>query len=167
MAPRENALKYKRYICWVLAILLSGCATKGPTFTQTPVVDQGKSEIIIFRKDKFAGGGSCQHLSIDGKEIGMLQSGGFIKVLVDPGEHNIILKKKAPTNATLTTTGGKTYYLEYLTASGGIFPIPVGPVVTIVSTLQFKVDLVSKEYAMAFLPDLKDSLPSHGCFSPE
>jgi hypothetical protein len=160
-------MKYKIHIICLLAAMVSSCATNTAKFAETPAIDKNKSEIVIFRKDKFAGGGSCQLVTIDGKEIGVLQSGGFIKVLVDPGDHNIILKKKAPTRATLTTTGGKTYYLEYLTASGGIFPIPIGPVVTIVSTLQFKVDLVSKDYAMTYLPDLKDSLPSHGCFSPE
>lgn len=154
------------FICGII-FLATGCATKGEKFKETSNFDQGKSEIVIFRKDKFAGGGSCQHVTLDGKEIGILQSGGFIKSFVDSGEHNISLKRKATTGSSVSTVAGKTYYLEYLTSSGGIFPIPIGSFVTIVSTLQFRIDLVSKEYAMNYLPELHDSLPSHGCFSEE
>ena len=66
-------------------VLLAACASSpGPKFNSLSVVPEGKGLIYVFRNPRFGLNGTYT-IAIDDRTVGVLRSGEFIEVSVEPG----------------------------------------------------------------------------------
>lgn len=76
----------------VSIVALQGCSATGPKFTNVANVDTGESLIYIYRNSAFLKALTYPFVYVDGKEIGPLRNGGYLKSVVEPGEHEVVIK---------------------------------------------------------------------------
>ena len=109
----------KNYVAVVYILtLLTGCAASGPLFEGVVPPDKGMTTLYVYRPNNIKLGGSYPMTIIDGKEMGYLKNGGYIRADLDPGKHKIQLRKSFNWSTTLTTDldmeRNKIYYLKLL-----------------------------------------------------
>ncbi len=102
-------------------LLLSGCATGGPTGKEVLAGDLApkKSRLVIYRTSPFAGAVQ-PHYSIDGKDVGSSTPNGFVVCHLDPGAHQVAVGNFELTvslgggtdKASVTLRPGPTTYLK-------------------------------------------------------
>jgi hypothetical protein len=162
----------------VSVVMIMGCSASGPrysdlSFEKTP----GLSEVYIYRLNKFVDGGSCYEISIDGKPVGILGNGGFLRAEISPGKHtaSIPMINKNSLELLFDSEESETVYLQFnvsLNSSGGI------PESEIISTradytysqgelMNFNNLLVqvNSEYAIENLSSLRDSSEKVSCMA--
>lgn len=144
----------------IFAFLLTGCGASGPAFEQINLdSNQSKSEIIVFRKNQFVDGGSCYQVNVNGKELGILANGGFLRTIVDPAKHKIVLfsVRDNVLELEVSSTEHSTNYIEYNTSLAGGHFLPIGSVVSFSTSFDSSLAEVEPEYALTILKDLKES----------
>jgi len=154
---------------WIICfVLLVGCGARGPAYSEMATVElNNKSAIIVFRKDQFVDGGSCYGVRINGKEIGVLANGGFLRVLVEPGQNDILIPhvNDKKLNIAVTAELGKTTYVEYSSLLEDIYIIPVGSFAATNARFHNTLAQVKSEYAISELQNLKDSSGKPSCMA--
>ena len=147
-------LRFQFLFISLVSFFLCSCSATGPRYSEIPEVNlSGKSEIIIFRESKFVASVSKYCINIDGKTIGVLSNGGFLRVVVEHGSHLIsipsIIRKSPPTELQIETTeNGKTYLLHSIDLAS-MFVIPIGNFTAISSSWDKKLAEMPEEYWLA------------------
>lgn len=157
-----------KYLVLVIAISLSACAAKGPLYkeVQRSSLD-GQSRIVIFRKDQFVDGGSCYTVRVDDTPVGVLGNGGFLEVMVEPGEHNVSIPHLKGKTLTVPANleSNTTYYVEYNSTLNGVSGIPIGNIAVVNTDMGFALTPVPETYALAELETLRDSSEKVSCMA--
>jgi len=96
--------------------LLASCTAKGPLYTekanlQSP--ETGKSLVYVYRVDTFIASSVAATLLDDGREVGVINVGGYISYLANPGTHKLHTDtSRIDAPLYLEMEAGKTYYLR-------------------------------------------------------
>lgn len=157
-----------KFVLLLVVISLCGCAAKGAFYkdVRTQAMN-GKSSITIFRKKQFADGGSCYTVWVDGKSVGVLGNGGFIEVLLEPGEHVVTIPhldgKILRSEAVLAEN--QAYYVEYNSRATGVSAIPIGSMAVTSVSFNFALSPVPETYALGLLEGLRDSSKKVSCMA--
>ena len=109
-----------RFVFSVLAVLiLVGCTATGPKFSDHNAglkPEPGKALVYVYRLDQFRGGGVTSPFLDNGKQVGILNAGGYITFQTDPGEHEFRTDVHVVDEAMLLdVVEGQTYYLKIFT----------------------------------------------------
>ena len=128
---RYDSLGYKMKLSIQLlfVLLLTSCAASGPAFVKVSEIIPDKAVVYFYRQAAFYGSGSCPDLTIDQKVIGCLKNGGYLEVILEPGEHAIHFDKgtwqpERDLHANINLQAGKHYYYEYGQELKGAFAVP-------------------------------------------
>src|SRR6266852_3344840 len=72
----------------VIALLgaMSGCAS-GPKFSGLEQTAQGKADIYVYREAAIFAAIQDFEIAIDGRKVGNLANGSYLKIQVGPGAH--------------------------------------------------------------------------------
>lgn len=150
----------------LITFLLTACAAGGQLYKEIQQPNlEGKSSVVVFRKKQFADGGSCYTVYVDNKPVGVWGNGGFIRVILAPGEHKISIPhmngNTLAANANLVAN--QQAYLEYNSVLTGVNVIPLGTAAIANTSFNFALTPVSEDYADTLLPNLKDSSTKVSC----
>ncbi|MAL79548.1 MAG: hypothetical protein CMN55_10630 [Sneathiella sp.] len=109
-----------RFVFSVLAVLiLVGCTATGPKFSDHNAglkPEPGKALVYVYRLDQFRGVGVTSPFLDNGKQVGILNAGGYITFQTDPGEHEFRTDVHVVDEAMLLdVVEGQTYYLKIFT----------------------------------------------------
>ena len=146
------------------ALIFSGCGATGKFYNELSALEKGgQAEVVIFRKSQLTGAAACLIAKIDGKEIGLLGNGGFLRALVTPGRNSISMINPyglSPITIDLSTTGDRSTFVEHLSSVSHGMIVPF----TSVSFSRSMIE-VSSEYALKTLQDLRDSSLKPSCMA--
>ncbi|ARN72654.1 hypothetical protein BST96_00105 [Oceanicoccus sagamiensis] len=137
-------MKFVKLFFLVGIMVLGGCAASGPVFVKPESVPAEKSLVYFYREMGFVASAVCFTIFIDGREIGCLKVGGYLRAEVDPGESIIVASYKdgdervQPLSLQKNFQQGEVYYYEYVSTlysvgdmDGGVsrneYTIPVMP----------------------------------------
>ncbi len=100
-------------IVTILACILSGCSAGGSPFLMPDKATQGKALVYFFRPSAFVGNMASPTLVDNGKEIGDIENGQFVKYEALPGKHKfhtdtMIIDKETE----FDLVAGETYYIR-------------------------------------------------------
>ena len=155
-----------RYISTVfIAIFLSACSASGIKYSEIVQTElNGQSEIIVFRKSQLAASGGCYRINVDGKEIGILANGGYLRKMVEPGKHVVSISLKE-LDFEIETIENTKSFVEYNIGLNGMSAFPIG-VISVVS-MDWNVAFVDtpKDYGLKAVSNLRESLKTHTCMS--
>ncbi len=160
----------------ITVVIVLGCAASGPrysdmSFEKTP----GLSEVYIYRLSKFVDGGSCYEISIDGKPIGVLGNGGFLRAEISPGEHTVSIPMvdKNRLELLFDSEESKTVYLQFNVSWNSSGGIPESEIISKREDYTYSQGAlmnfnnllvqVNQEYASENLSSLKDSSGKVSC----
>lgn len=154
----------------VIALTLSlfGCAASGPKFTHQAITPESPSVLYLYRTYSFIGAAGSPYVYLDGVNKGKLNSGGYVKLTLSSGEHEIIVGKLekdspnwAPENASfkIRETQGEEFFIKMLIGQKAPAIAPVG------STVLFgyqpaNISLIQVESSTA-LKELQETNESH------
>jgi hypothetical protein len=168
----------ERILILLSIILLSGCAAGGPKFTESKFTkNPKKTEVFVFRLDKFVDGGSCYEIGINDNSIGALANGGFIRKEVAPGNHVIAVPMLNKTHLKVNFEGkeNETLYFQFNVALNDTNAIPNSKILsqkddytnTQGELMHFDNLLaqVEEEYALSELMLLRDSSVKASCMA--
>lgn len=107
----------------VTALLLTACSATGPRFdmNKTEAVSSTDSHLYMFRESAFIESGTYPVVIVDGKEIGELRNGGYLRTVVKPGFHRIVVQSgglvrgqwiHSPKQMQLKTAPGTRSYVQ-------------------------------------------------------
>ena len=135
-----------RYVLIVFfTIILSACSASGIKYSEIVQTElNGQSEIIVFRKSQFAASGGCYRINVDGKEIGILANGGYLRKRVAPGKHVVSITQQDLALEIETKQNMKSF-VEYNIGLNGMSVLPIGVI-----------SAVSMDWNVAFVDTPKD-----------
>jgi len=132
-----------------VALLLSSCASLGPTYQKTDKIPEGTGLVYLYRPSSFIGGCVSYDIKVGETVITTLYNGGYYPYFAKPGEVELWAKTESKSSVTLDVKAGQIYYLKG-TVGVGFF---VGrPHLMVVST-----DIGEREIAECkLIPEKKD-----------
>lgn len=158
--------------------MIFGCAASGPrysdmSFETTP----GLSEVYIYRLNKFVDGGSCYEISIDGKPIGVLGNGGFLRKEISPGKHTVSIPMvdKNSLELLFDSEESEPVYIQFNVSLSSSSAIPESQIIS--ERADYKnsqgelmnfnnlMAQVNQEYASENIATLKDSFEKVSCMA--
>jgi hypothetical protein len=90
-------------------LIVSGCATPGPSFKQVENIPPDKAVIYIYH----AGGSNhLFFLQANGKDVTAIKKGLYYPYITDPGMIEFTAKTMGTFSITLDAKAGQTYYLK-------------------------------------------------------
>lgn len=157
---RNNSL----IVSIIFSLLTAGCAASGQLYKNRSI-DSGESEIIIFRKNQFVGGGQCYVIYIDGKELSSLSNGGFLRTSVPSGEHkvSVFLMNKTFGVVSLKSKPNSKNFIEYNDTLNEIGVVSIGTSSSTSVAISSKFAEVTESYALSQLSELRDSSEKASC----
>lgn len=78
----------------ICVILISGCSARGPIFNGVQLQDESSSTVYLFRQSAFVNSAYCPVIQVDNRDIGCLKNGGFMRLEIGVGEHNLRVRKR-------------------------------------------------------------------------
>ena len=101
------------------AAALTACGASGPQFLPELIrTGSETSTIVVYRLSQSVGRAYTAEIVLDGKTMGRLRDGGYIRSVVPPGQHVIEIDKaffetggRNPTK--LNTVAGQAYFVRY------------------------------------------------------
>lgn len=98
----------------LLLTLLAGCAASGSKFEQIQSFSDETTTIYVMRQWAFGGGATCPDIYLNGKEIGCLKNGGFIRAEVPSGAVYFRADYFSDNDyETFNTAPGEIVYIEW------------------------------------------------------
>ena len=117
----KTLLKSIIYIILMITLLLEGCATSGPKFTEiAPAisnVEPDMGRIYLYRPSSF-GAAVRPNIKLNGEVIGEAISWGFFYVDRKPGNYEIMTSTEVERKLSLTLDKGQTRYVRLNIAMG-------------------------------------------------
>lgn len=108
-----------------LAILITGCAAKGPIYSSPDLAPIDYAQVIVYRAKGFTGQAWSHHYFIDRNKVATLRTGGYTQLLVSPGKHFIHHGATASYDGLrldLEFEGGFTYFFREGKKLEGLVP---------------------------------------------
>ena len=150
----------------IATFLLSACSATGPKYSelQKQPLD-GKSEIVVYRLSQLAASGGCYRVKVDGVQVGILANGGYVRKIVDPGNHKVSIMLREGLDLEINTQPNETNYIQYNIGVSGMSAFPIGTISVV--NMEWDVSLVDtpKDYGLKTVSSLRQSLKSHTCMS--
>lgn len=84
----------------------------------------GKGQVVLFRPNKFMGGGIVWKVRENGVELGTLSSGRYLIIDAEPGVHTYTATTEASDAITIEVEEGDTYFVETAVAMGALIYRP-------------------------------------------
>lgn len=115
----------------VITLLVTGCAT-GEKFTSPKLGDPKNSIVYLMRKSQYMGAVICRDVALDGKTVGCIKNGGFLRLEVAPGTHTISVLKASKSDWANETSivqnheAGTIHYYEWTNALNHLSVASVG-----------------------------------------
>ncbi|MCL4767623.1 MAG: DUF2846 domain-containing protein [Hyphomicrobiaceae bacterium] len=145
-----------------LAILLGACGASGPQFTSALAKPDGNRALVfVYRTNTIIGiiNPDVPFIHIDGKRLTRIRIGGYLRIAVPPGRHQLTTTESLLGNdtgrvrgeTTFTLPAGATLYLRYTEAFSSIVPIVLPGMVVVISTGDFRFEPVPETEALAEL----------------
>lgn len=160
------------------SLFLAACTANGTRFEEANFsFTEGKGELYIFRLNKFVDGGSCYEFSVDGRPIGVLGNGGFLRIEIDPGEHfvSVPMINKEYLQLSIEQSVENATYLQFNVSLNSEGSIPESVIISKKSDYKYSQSPVLKfnnllvqvasEYALNQLKDLRDSSVGASCMA--
>ena len=95
-----------------VALLLSSCASLGPTYQKTDKIPEGTGLVYLYRPSSFIGGGVSYDIKVGETVITTLYNGGYYPYFAKPGEVELWAKTESKSSVTLDVKAGQIYYLK-------------------------------------------------------
>lgn len=96
----------------LLLLFLSGCAAKGPAFTQIDNLSVDKGLVYIYRVPSIKGAAISYDIHANKNPIFTLKNGGYFPYQTNPGEIEFSASTEAKSAITLDVEAGQTYYIK-------------------------------------------------------
>lgn len=115
----------------ITALLITGCAT-GEKFTSPKLGDPKNSIVYLMRKSQYLGALICRDVALDGKTVGCIQNGGFLRLEVTAGPHTISVLKASRSDWANETSidqnyeAGTIHYYEWTNSLNHLSVVPLG-----------------------------------------
>ena len=109
----------------VTLTLLSGCGAGGAKFSGLENPAKDMAQVYIYRPSAFVQSGNFPDVALDGKEIGQLKNGGFLRFNAPAGKHTISLSGNMmqwihrDANIPVTLKAGETNFYKLTVSMGG------------------------------------------------
>jgi hypothetical protein len=132
-----------------------------------PFIDRAEqAELVVFRKRQFSDSGGCYVVNVNGVELGVLASGGFLRTLVPPGVNEISMPHIG-TDLVLRFDAqpGGIHYVEHMSILGGMGVVPMGNFAATNVQFTFVLAEMDSEYASELVADLRNSLERRRCMA--
>ncbi|HYA19833.1 MAG TPA: hypothetical protein VEG25_04205 [Burkholderiales bacterium] len=133
----------------LIAMLMPGCATLGPSYQKVDKIPDGMGLVYIYRQNSFIGGGVYYDVKTGTTVITTLHSGGYYPYFAKPGELELWAKTEARTSVTLDVKAGETYYVKGTVGVGFVVGHP-------------HLTIVSKDVGEAEIVECKLEPPAEG-----
>ncbi|MEZ5530367.1 MAG: DUF2846 domain-containing protein [Porticoccaceae bacterium] len=133
----KNRIMMKIRILTILCfMLLAGCAATGQKFPGITAFSEATSTLYIFRESKLQSAAYCPAMYLEGKKVGCLKNGGYIRVEISPGKHLLEVRKSAfligdEPSIEFSSSSGEVIFIEWTTS---IVDIMVTPAVGIAAS---------------------------------
>jgi len=147
-------------------VILTGCSASGIKYQDLVQTElNGQSEIIVYRKSQLAASGGCYRVNVDGKEIGILANGGYLRKTVDPGKHTVSIVLRKGLDLEVETIKDTKSYIEYTIGVSNMSVFPIGTISVV--NMGWDVALVDtpKDHGLKTVMNLRESLKTHTCMS--
>ena len=126
LKKRKNVQILKNSILGIaIAILLFGCAAKGPKFQSFEKPKKGKSLIYIYRNNSIMGAGvtpNIHKIDLESKEdqvIGSVKKSGYIKTEIDNDiKYEIWAQTEAKNEVNIDSNNSTVYCIEHYITPG-------------------------------------------------
>jgi hypothetical protein len=96
----------------LLLAFLSGCAAKGPAFTQIDNLSTDKGLVYIYRVPSIKGAAISYDIYANEKPIFTLKNGGYFPYQTNTGEIEFSASTEAKSAITVDVEAGQTYYIK-------------------------------------------------------
>lgn len=93
-------------------VLISGCATLGPTFQKIDKTPEGMGLVYIYRPSSFIGAAVSYDVKVGETVITTLYNGGYYPYFAKPGELELWASTEAKSAVTLDVKAGEIYYVK-------------------------------------------------------
>lgn len=149
-----------------LFVLLCGCSATGQKYSElAPVVSTGKSELVIYRKSQIAASGGCYRIKVDGKEVGILANGGYLRKFVEPGKHIVTAVIGKDLDLEIQTTENSQNFILLSIGLSGISGFPVGTVSVVNASWNVGLVDTPKDFGVKAVQELRESTTTNTCMS--
>ena len=128
----------------ILLLLLSACSASGPAFSPMAAASAGTSVIYLYRPALTAGSAAAPPISLDTRDVGKLENGGYLRMETQPGDHTLAIREQYDfvtlhtwphANISVHTEPDRTYFIRYTT---GATVLPLGVVTVATFTYHFQ-----------------------------
>lgn len=75
--------------------LLASCTLTGSKFTPLESAESQHGVLYVYRPSNYDMGLMSALITLDGKQVAVLENGGYVALIVEPGKHTITQKWKA------------------------------------------------------------------------
>lgn len=156
---KYGSINMKCGIVSVLSLLffLAGCAASGSLFTQVEP-SSGDGVVVYFYRPyvSITSAGSRPVLLIDGKGSDRLLNGGYVRIVVAPGEHTVELNWIAEFKRKFNFVAGEIYFVRYAIEDGGTSATgSLSGGMTVTSRVYRSLEVVSKDVALIEMKGLR------------
>jgi hypothetical protein len=97
-------------------LVLTGCAASGPKFSEmqasTPKLSAEQGRVYFYRKNSMFGAAIQPAISLDGKEVGKSQPGGYFYVDAVSGSHEASASTEATNKLSFVLAKGEVKYVR-------------------------------------------------------
>ena len=108
----------------VAVVFLASCSAVGPVFSGLAMEKNDEALVYIYRESRFNGGGIDVTFYNEGKFLGKVPNGSFIKFYVEPGTRLIHTGENFQSNGRgvglkVALEANETYFFKWSRSSGG------------------------------------------------
>ena len=152
------------FFMFLSLVFLFGCSATGEKYSSSQVsLQNGNSEIVIYREGKLSASGSDFCVKIGDESFGVLKNGGYLRTSLAPGKHTISLPFSNELEIELEVKEGETEYVEFTIGLSSLYVIPIGTIASVSMSWDMSLVNTSANYSLEKLVKLRESEYSNNC----